>query len=50
MFPIAEAHRLQSLYMAAHFKRYLHDETGYDAYLSTEYAEENEPAVSFEAQ
>ena len=50
VFPIAEAHRLQSLYMTAHFRRYLHGETGYDAYLSTAYAEENEPAISFEAQ
>ena len=50
VFPIAEAHRLQSLYMTAHFKRYLLGQRGYDDYLNVEYAEENEPAVSFEAQ
>ena len=49
-FPIAEAQRLQSLYMVAHFKRYLLEQTGYDRYLSLEYAEANEPAISFEKQ
>jgi predicted dienelactone hydrolase len=49
-FPISEAQRLQSLYMVSHFKRYLLGETGYDAFLSTEYATANEPAVSFVAQ
>ncbi len=30
VFPITEAHRLQNLYMVAHFKRYLLEQTGYD--------------------
>lgn len=50
VFPIAEATRLQSLYMVAHFKRYLLGMTEYDAYLDAMYAEENEPAVVFEAK
>ncbi len=48
VFPIAEAHRLQNLYMVAHFKRYLLGQTGYDQFLTTAYAEANEPAVGFE--
>ncbi len=47
VFPIAEAHRLQNLYMVAHFKRYLLDQTGYDQFLTPAYAEANEPAISF---
>jgi predicted dienelactone hydrolase len=50
VFPIAEAHRLQNLYMVAHFKRYLLGQTGYDHFLSTAYSDTNEPAVSFVAQ
>jgi predicted dienelactone hydrolase len=50
VFPIAEAIRLQNLYMVAHFKRYLLGETGYDYYLSAAYADTNEPAISFVAQ
>lgn len=50
VFPISEAHRLQNLYMVAHFKRYLLGETGYDYYLSAAYADTNEPAISFVAQ
>ena len=50
VFPIAEAHRLQNLYMVAHFKRFLLDQTGYDQFLSAAYADENETAVSFEAK
>jgi len=50
VFPIAEAHRLQNLYMVAHFKRYLLGQTEYDEYLSAAYADANETAVSFEAQ
>ncbi len=50
VFPIAEAHRLQNLYMVAHFKRYLLGQTGYDDYLSSAYSDANEPAVSFVAQ
>lgn len=49
-FPIGEAQRLQNLYMVSHFKRYLLGETGYDGFLSAEYATANEPAVSFVAQ
>jgi predicted dienelactone hydrolase len=50
VFPIAEAHRLQNLYMVAHFKRYLLEQTGYDRFLSASYAADNEPAISFEAK
>ena len=48
VFPIAEAHRLQNLYMVAHFKRYLLDQAGYDRFLTTAYAEAHESAVDFE--
>ncbi len=47
VFPIAEAHRLQNLYMVAHFKRYLLEQRGYERFLSASYAEANEPAVRF---
>jgi predicted dienelactone hydrolase len=50
VFPIAEAHRLQNLYMVAHFKRYLLEQTGYDGFLSASYASENEPATTFVAK
>ncbi len=50
VFPIAEAHRLQNLYMVAHFKRYLLEQTGYDRFLSASYAADNEPAITFEAK
>jgi predicted dienelactone hydrolase len=50
VFPISEAHRLEDLYMVAHFKRYLLGQLGYDRHLSSRYAEENEPAVSFVAR
>jgi len=50
VFPIAEAHRLQNLYMVAHFKRYLLEQTGYDGFLSASYAADNEPAISFVAK
>lgn len=50
VFPIAEAHRLQNLYMVAHFKRYLLPEPGYDEFLNSAYARSNEPAVTFEAK
>ena len=50
VYPIAEAQRLQNLYMVAHFKRYLLEQLGYDLFLSAEYAEANEPAVSFIAK
>ncbi|MBW1758194.1 MAG: hypothetical protein JRJ80_18770, partial [Deltaproteobacteria bacterium] len=50
VFPISEAHRLQSLYMVAHFKRFLLDQVGYGEFLTAAYADENEPAVSFESK
>lgn len=50
VFPIAEAHRLQNLYMVAHFRRHLLGDEGYDEYLSTSYADANEPAIDFVAQ
>jgi hypothetical protein len=50
VFPISEAHRLQNLYMVAHFKRYLLGQVGYDEFLTAAYADENEAAVSFVAQ
>lgn len=50
VFPIAEAHRLQNLYMVAHFKRFLLGQMGYAPFLTAAYADENEPAVSFVAQ
>jgi len=50
VFSIAEAQRLQNLYMVAHFKRFLLDQVGYDEFLSAEYAEENEPDVTFVAR
>jgi predicted dienelactone hydrolase len=50
VFPIAEAHRLQNLYMVAHFKRFLLGQARYDRYLTAAYAETNETAVSFVAK
>lgn len=50
VFPITEAHRLQNLYMVAHFKRHLLEQTGYDRFLSASYAEGNEPAITFAAK
>ncbi len=50
VFPIGEAHRLQNLYMVAHFKRYLLGQTGYESFLSSDYADVNEAAVVFEAK
>lgn len=45
-FPIEEANRLANLYTVAFFKRHLLGETGYDAYLTTEFAG-TEPAIDF---
>ncbi len=45
--PIAEALRIQNLYAAAHFRSYLFGETEYQSYLTTSYAEANEPDVVF---
>jgi hypothetical protein len=50
VFPISEAHRLQNLYMVAHFKRFLLGQVGYDQFLTEAYADANEPAVSFESK
>jgi len=50
VFPIAEAHRLQNLYMVAHFKRFLLGQVEYDPFLSPAYADENEPDVSLAAK
>jgi len=50
VFPITEAHRLQNLYMVAHFKRHLLEQTGYDRFLSASYATANEPAITFVAK
>lgn len=38
-FPIEEAIRLQNLFVVSFFKRHLHGDTGYDSYLSSEYAQ-----------
>jgi len=43
-FPIAEATRLQNLYAAATFRRYLLGETSYDPYLTEAYAD-TEPDI-----
>ncbi len=45
-FPIAEATRLQNLYVVSFFKRHLLDEEGYDQYLENDYAD-REPAIVF---
>lgn len=50
VYPISEAHRLENLYMVAHFKRYLLGQRGYDRFLSSEYADDNEPSVTFLAK
>ena len=50
VFPIAEAHRLQNLYMVAHFKRFLLGQVGNNQFLTAAYADANEPTVSFESK
>lgn len=50
VFPIAEAHRLQNLYMVAHFKRFLMEQDGYADYLTADHASANEPAIAFESR
>jgi predicted dienelactone hydrolase len=50
VFPIAEAQRLQNLYMVAHFKHFLLGQVVYNRFLSPAYADENEPDVSFAAK
>jgi predicted dienelactone hydrolase len=45
-FPIEEANRLQNLYTVAFFRRHLLEETGYDRFLSSEFAQ-LEPAINF---
>ncbi len=44
-FPIAEAHRLQNLYVTAFFRRHLLGESGYDRFLSADHAA-TEPAIT----
>lgn len=45
-FPIEESNRLAQLYTVAFFKRHLLGERGYDAYLTSAFAD-GEPAVAF---
>jgi predicted dienelactone hydrolase len=45
-FPIEEATRIQNLYAAAFFRRYLLDDPFYDPYLTEAYALANEPSVA----
>ena len=45
VFPIAEAIRLENLYVVSFFKRYLLDQRGYDQFLATDYAD-TEPAIA----
>lgn len=45
-FPFEEATRLLKLYVVAFFKRHLLEETGYEAYLSSDFAA-TEPAIAF---
>jgi predicted dienelactone hydrolase len=45
-FPIEQSNRLANLYSIAFFKRHLLGEVGYDAYLTTAFAE-SEPAAAF---
>jgi predicted dienelactone hydrolase len=44
-FSIEEATRIQNLYAAAFFRRYLLDDSFYDPYLTSDYALANEPFV-----
>jgi predicted dienelactone hydrolase len=46
-FPIEEASRIQNMYAAAHFRRYLLGEVDYDVYLTESYATTFEPDVDF---
>lgn len=46
VFPIAEATRLENLYVVSFFKRHLLNQRGYDRYLSAEFAD-SEPAIAF---
>jgi predicted dienelactone hydrolase len=47
-FDINEAHRIQNLYAAAHFRAFLNGETEYLDYLTRLYAQANEPDVIFD--
>jgi len=47
VFPIAEAIRLQNLYVVAFLKRHLQGLAEYDPYLTVSYAQDNEPDVDF---
>lgn len=46
VFPIEEASRLQNLYVVSFFKRHLLNESGYDQFLTTDFAD-TEPAITF---
>ncbi|MDH3200129.1 MAG: hypothetical protein OEM15_04460 [Myxococcales bacterium] len=46
VFPIAEASRLQNLYVVSFFRRHMLDDVGYDQYLTTRFAD-TEPAIAF---
>ena len=46
-FPIAEAIRLQNLYVVSFFRRHLLGETAYNEFLTTAYAQANESAITF---
>ncbi len=50
VFSIAEAHRLQNLYMVAQFKRFVLGDPDYDQFLSAAHANAHEPAVTFVAK
>jgi predicted dienelactone hydrolase len=47
-FDINEAHRIQNLYAAAHFRAFLKNESEYLDYLTRLYAQANEPDVIFD--
>jgi hypothetical protein len=45
VFPIEEATRLQNLYVVSFFKWHMLNASGYDRYLTTEFAD-TEPAIT----
>ena len=46
-FPIGEVLRIQNIYAVSFFKRFLHDDTGYESYLLPSYAANNLPDVVY---
>jgi predicted dienelactone hydrolase len=46
VFPIEQASRLQNLYVVSFFKRHLLNQSGYERYLTTDFAD-TEPAIAF---